>query len=254
MLIDSHCHLPKEHQFVEGILSRAQAENVGKLICIGTESAENVTAIELANKYSEIYAVIGIFPQSEIHTDINDLTKLLEKQLTLSTSIVGIGECGMDIVDEMKRSEDAQVELFEMQILLAIKHKLPIVIHNRNGNEHVRKLIKKYMGQLYGVAHCFDGDWELAKAYLDCGFYISFSGFVTFKSKNYLLDSVNKVPIDRILIETDSPYIVPKNIKEKQNEPKNVRIVAQKIADVRQISINEVEESTYHNTCRLFKL
>lgn len=256
MLIDSHTHLPKDISKSIDILTRAKENDVEKVINIGTSIQTNLDGINLANTLDNVYTTIAIYPNENQDKSIKELTDILETQLTLSKKIVAIGECGIDITNWNKqRKLNEQYKLFEMQIQLAIKYNLPIVIHNRNGDKYVLELIKKYHYQgLNGVAHCFTQDITHAKELLKHDFYISFSGFITHNSKSYLLDIVKDVPLDKILVETDSPYILPKGVKDKENESKNVKIVAEKIAQVKNVSFETVAEHTYNNTCTIFKL
>lgn len=255
MLIDAHCHLPNNIAEIGEIIRRAETNDVTKMIAIGTDLKENTQVLRISQHFPNIYGAIGIYPHNELLRNIDDLITQLRQQIRSSPKVCAVGECGIDISNwEGGRSVDTQIELFEKQIQLAIEFKLPLVIHNRNGNKEVVDLLARYKGQIVGVAHCFDGNMELAQQYLDLGFYISFSGFVTYNSKQYLQEVALNVPLERILVETDSPYIVPKSIKEKHNEPKNVKIVAQKLADIRNLPYEDVAVATYDNTVKLFKL
>ncbi len=254
MLIDSHCHLPPDPNLVQKILTNADENDVRYVVNIGTDLRENLTVMEISQKYENVFGVIGIYPHSHRDRPINSVIVELEKQLQAKpTRIVAIGECGIDITElPDQRPVADQIQLFEQQLELAKKYNLPVVIHNRNGNEQVFEALKKCEGSITGVAHCFDDDWETARKYLDLGFFISFSGFVTYNSKKHLLDVVRNVPNDRFVIETDSPYILPKGISEKPNEPKNVKMVARKIAEVKQKSYEEISSLSVENTLRLF--
>lgn len=254
MLIDSHCHLPPDFKLIDQIIENALQNEVAYVVNIGTDLQENSKVIETSEKYRNVFGVIGIYPHSHRDTPVDSLIVELEKQIkTKPTRLVAIGECGIDVTEwSEQRPVSHQIQLFEQQLSLAEKYVLPVVIHNRNGNDHVFETLAKYKGRVTGVAHCFDGDWETAKKYLDFNFFISFSGFITYNSKKHLLDVVSKVPEDRFVVETDSPYILPKGISEKPNEPKNVKMVARKIAEVKQKPYEEVCRWSVENTLRLF--
>jgi TatD DNase family protein len=256
MLIDSHCHLPTNKNEVDEILKRARNDGVEKVINIGASLQESRQAVEIAESFDNVFASVGVYPHEDKEKSTEQITAELEKMLSQSSKIVAIGECGIDIAGkDYEAPLPRQLELFEAQIQLALKHRLPIVIHNRNADSHVIKILEKYTEHgLAGVAHCFDSTWNTAQQLLNLGFYISFSGFITYTSKQHLLDSVKKVPIDKFLVETDSPWIIPKGVSEKKNEPKNVKMVARTIAEIRNLPLDKVAEVAYENTCRLFKI
>ncbi len=254
MLIDSHCHLPDDFKLIDQILENALQNDVNYVVNIGTDLEENEKVMKTSTAFENVFGVIGIYPHSHRDKPIDSLIVELEKQLQSKPArIVAIGECGIDITAwEQQRPVPDQIQLFEQQLELAKKYALPVVIHNRNGNEQVFNALKKHEGSVTGVAHCFDDDWETAKRYLDLNFFISFSGFITYNSKKHLLDVVRNVPDDKFVIETDAPYILPKGITEKPNEPKNVKMVARKIAEVKQKSYEEISDLSVKNTLRLF--
>jgi TatD DNase family protein len=266
MLIDSHAHLPANKIETKKILQDAGAAGVVKVINIGTSIENSQKALTIAQEFENVYASVGIYPHEHLDTPITTLKSQLEGLLeipkaatTATNKLVAIGECGIDITNwQNQRPVAEQIELFEMQVELAVKHNLPLIIHNRNGDEHIITTLKKYdNSNLVGVAHCFDGTRELAKNYLDLNFYISFSGFITYNSKKYLHETVENTPLDKILIETDAPYILPKGLKQdenQQNEPKNAIIIAQKVAEIKNLPSERIYEETYANTCKLFKI
>jgi TatD DNase family protein len=259
MLIDSHCHLIHEDykETPEEIIEDSKRDGVDKFITIGTSVEESQKMIEVAERNPEVFCTVGIFPQENSDKSLEELEKSLEEQISESRRIVAVGECGIDVVEfsNMKRSIKDQVALFEMQIKLVIKHKLPIIIHNRNGDKYILELLEKYKNSgLFGVNHCFVSSWKTAKKILDLGFYISFSGVITYPSGKNILEVVEKVPMDRFLVETDAPYLAPEGYRGEINYPKYVRIVAKKVAEVKQKPYDEIERISYENTCRLFKL
>ena len=258
MLIDSHCHLIHKNYEIplEQILSEAKEEGVDKFITVGTSIKENLIAMQTAEKIGNVYCSIGVYPHEDKEIEMKELENSLRENLKKSEKIVAIGECGIDISNwENGRSIDDQIALFEMQIEFAKENSLPLIIHNRNGDDKVLELLEKhYDFGLRGVVHCFNSNWEFAKKVLDLGFFISFTNLVTYPKKEYLLEVVENVPMDRFLVETDSPYLPPQSLRGEKSYPKYVRIVAEKVAQVKQKTFKEVSRSSYENTCRLFNI
>ncbi len=234
MLIDTHCHLPhkKYEKSVETIIKDAYNEGVTKLITIGTDLKNNEKVIETAENFENVFCAIGIYPNEDVETPTETLIEKLNEQIDSSSKVVGIGECGYDITEwEHQRPLNKQRELFERQIELAIEKNLPLVLHNRNGDQHVLESLKKFSNQgLTGVAHCFTQDWEFAKKLLDLDFYISFSGILTYKSGSVIYETAKKTPLDRVLVETDAPYLSPQDVRNQINEPKYVKMTAKTLA------------------------
>ncbi|RJR26922.1 TatD family deoxyribonuclease [candidate division WWE3 bacterium] len=257
MLIDSHCHLThkKYAKSVQDLVSGAVSEGVTKIIDIGTSIKENAHVIHNIVEFDEVYGALAIYPHDDIGVEPGRLIESLRQQVVENKKIIGIGECGIDISSwEHGRAVEEQKFLFEEQLKLAVELNLPVVIHNRGGDEIILNLIKKYLSKdLTGVFHCFASEWEFAKKVLDLGFHISFTGMITYPSNKRLLESVKKVPQDRFLIETDAPYLPPQDMRGSVNEPKNVKYVAMKIAEVRGESFENISELSYSNTCALFK-
>lgn len=257
MLIDSHCHLfhDKYKKSPNDLVKEADAERVTKLICIGTSLAENIPVLNAVAEFPGVYGALGIYPHDDMHKPLEELIDSLEKQITSSPKIVAIGECGIDITEwRGGRSLEEQIPLFEEQLKLAVKLNLPVVIHNRNGEDIVISLVKKYVqAGLRGVIHCFTSDWDFAQEILDMGFFISFAGNITYPSNNALREIVQKVPVERFLVETDSPYLPPQAHRGQVNEPKYVKIVAEKVAAIKNLSFEETSDYAYKNTCALFK-
>ncbi len=260
MLIDSHCHIPHEKYdiSVASLIDEALKEEVAKFIAIGTSLEESLLTIETTKQHAVVFCTIGVYPHENQSTSLSviyeDLKNLLDHH---KNKIVGIGECGIDKTDyESNRKLPDQLELFKLQIGLALGYDLPLVIHNRNGDDEILRTLEKYKNTgLKGVIHCFSSNWDFAQKILDLGFYLSFAGMITYPSVSKdLLDVVEKVPQDRFLVETDSPYLPPQSHRGKTNYPKYVKITAEKIAQIRKSSFSEVAHQTYDNTCRLFNL
>ena len=258
MLIDSHCHLfhDKYNKKAADIVVDAVSEGVTRMICIGTSLEENIPVLKAVDSFPEVYGAIGIYPHDDLDIPVPVLMEKLEKQVKTNQKIVAIGECGIDITDwHGGRNINDQLILFEEQLKLAVKLKLPVVIHNRNGDAYVVELVKKYISNgLRGVIHCFVSNQEFAINMLNLGFYLSFSGNITYPSNRELREIVANVPNDRFLVETDSPYLPPQGHRGEVNEPKYVKIVAEKVADVKTISFEKACEYAYNNTCTLFNI
>jgi len=261
---DSHCHLPnlRHKDELEKIVSDAKAWGVTQVINIGTSLKENAEAIEVAEKYESVYATVAIYPHEHRGEDIASLIDQLESQAKSSEKVVAIGECGIDVTERKnQRPLEEQILLFEAQVKLAQKVNLPLIIHNRNGAAVVLEVLARFKG-VRGVVHCFDSTWEVAEKLLSMGFYISFSGLITYKSRQALLEVVKNVSTDRYLLETDAPFLLPEPAKtelqelgiKRKNEPRYVRMVGQKVAEVREISLEEVALQSRTNAHKLFGL
>lgn len=260
MLIDSHCHIPSEKYALtpSELIADAKSFGVEKFITIGTSLADSEIAKDTAQQHPEIFYSVAIYPHEEKDKNLNDAVNELENKFLVNkdSKLVAIGECGVDIsVHPESRELSEQLSLFEDQIKLAVKYNLPLIIHNRNGDEHVLSLLTKYVPQgLRGVIHCFDSNWDFAQKILDLGFYISFSGMITYPKKDYLVEVVQRVPFDKFLVETDAPYLAPQRYRGQVNYPKYVRIVAEKVATIKNMTLEDIEKLTYENTSKLFVL
>ena len=262
MLVDSHAHLEAVND-LEDSLKRAKEAGVGKIITIGTSIESSKKAIEIAEKFSaddlQIYATCGLHPKDakgEIkRLHYNDILKSLKSLALSSKKVVGLGECGLDYhPDTTEQDKKFQRELFEAQINLAADLNLPLITHCRNGWNEIFDLIEAKRGQslLSGVFHSFTGNWQDVNKALNLGFYISFSGIVTFKNAKEIQEVAKKMPLERMLIETDSPFLAPEPLRGKQNEPKNVRIIAEFLAHLRSQPIDKIIGASAENAKKLF--
>lgn len=253
--IDSHCHLPPiEHkEFLEEVINGAHAAGVQKFVNIGTSISENVKVLEVAKNYPQTYPTAAIYPHKDMDHSLDELKQYMgDFVFENRKDLVGIGETGIDISNWGKgRDLRDQIDLFEFQASLAEEYNLPLIVHNRNGDSQVLSVLAKVKPSR-GVIHCFASDWEFAEKVLEMGFYISFSGLITYKSRELLLEVVKKVPHDKFLIETDSPYLPPAEHRTEKNQPKYVKIIAHKISEVKGISLDDVAELSSSNTERLF--
>lgn len=257
-LIDTHCHLPplKHEEHLKSVLGSAQEAGVSLMVNIGTNLKNSLEAVRLAEVFPQVYASVGIYPHEELEKNSKDLMVETEELLITHKKIVGIGECGFDITSwQNGRKVDDQEVVFRTQIELSLQYKMPLIIHNRGADELTLKVLSDYKSQgVFGVLHCFASTWEVAKSFLDLGFFISFSGFVTRPSRKELYEVVKQIPDDRFVLETDSPYIVPHGIKESENQPKNVKMVAQTVAQLRGVDIGLIAMFSTQNARKLFAL
>lgn len=256
-LTDSHCHLPplNRKQELENILSRAHDADVTRMINIGTSLKSSARALEVASLYDGVFSTAAVYPHEEQDKSLLDIQSDLEGFVRENRSqLVAIGETGLDISDRKdSRLLDDQKSLFEFQVELSREFDLPLIVHNRDADKQILRILQSKRPKK-GVIHCFTSDWEFAKKVFDLNFLISFSGIITYNSGRQLLDIVKKVPLDKFLIETDSPYLPPQGHRNEKNEPGYVRIVAQKVADVKGISLDEVAACSSENAEALFSL
>lgn len=251
-IVDSHCHLnfPDFEGRIPDILQNAADNQISHLLCISTSWENQVEVIEMAEKYPQIFASVGKHPTTEggFEPTAEDLLKAAE-----NPRVVAIGETGLDYF----RSEGDltwQHERFHAHIEAAKVCKKPLIIHTRAAAEDTMNTLRdRNASEAGGVMHCFAEDWDVAKAALDIGFYISFSGIVTFKSAKSVQEVAMKAPLDRILVETDAPYLAPVPHRGKTNEPAFVRHTAEYVADARGISLEELAAATTKNFFELFK-
>lgn len=259
-LFDSHCHLDDERfdEDREEIIEKIKESGVTKLVSAGYSIEGSRKGVELSKKYEFIYTTCGLSPndipqtEEELWKDMEKIKKIVEENLEYK-KIVAIGEIGLDYYWEKDNERrELQKKAFVKQIELANDFNLPIVIHTRDAVMDTIEILKKNNVNKKGVFHCCPLNRELVKEALKLDFYISFAGPVTFKNSKNANEIIQMVPNDKILIETDSPYLSPEPLRGKRNDPRNVKYIAQKIADVKGLSINEVAEITNQNAKRIF--
>jgi len=254
MLIDTHTHLNDEkfNEDRQAVIQRAKDSGVEYLINIGYNRETILSTLDLINEYDYIYGVIGWHPNDASEMTDADLSWL--EELSSHPKIVGIGEIGLDYYwDDVPK--DVQKEAFRKQIQLAKRVNLPIVIHDRDAHQDVCDILhEEDVKQVGGIMHSFSGSIEMAQQCMEMGFYISFSGPVTFKNAKKPKEVAVEVPIDRILVETDSPYLTPEPYRGKRNESSYVKYVAEKIAELRGIDVEEIARITTENAKRVFRL
>lgn len=256
-LFDSHSHLNDE-KFDEDrdtIIGQIKEAGITKFITAGYSVESSSRASELANKYDFIYATSGISPNDipQAEDELWNMLVQIENLANENKKIVAIGEIGLDYYWE-QNNKQLQKIAFIKQIELANKLNLPIVIHTRDAVMDTIEILKQNNVDNKGVFHCCPLNRELVKEALKLGFYISFAGPITFKNSKNADEIIQMVPNERMLIETDSPYLSPEPFRGRRNDPRNVRFIAQKVADVKKMSLEDVANRTYLNAQRIFKL
>src|SRR5918995_2538100 len=236
-LIDSHAHIQgKEYAGdVEAVITRARDAGVDKIIAVGGagEMASNHDAVELADSYQNVYATVGMHPHDAKDVGPEELRNL--RDLTVHPKVIAVGETGLDYYYNHS-PHDVQRRVFTHFIHMARETDLPIVVHERDAAREAAELLRcEGAAKLRGVIHCFTGDYKAACAYLDLGFYLSFTGIITFKNAEPLRNVLRNVPLERMLVETDSPFLTPIPYRGKRNEPAFVRFVAEAVAKIKEI-------------------
>ncbi len=251
-LFDTHTHLdsPKYDEDRHEMIKRAKEAGVELFVNIGFNRETIPTTLALADQYPEIYAAVGWHPVDSIFMQKGDLEWI--EEMSKHPKVVAIGEIGLDYHWDTSPKE-VQQQVFREQIRLARKINKPIVIHNRDAHEDVVRILKEEKAdEIGGVMHCFSGSWEIAKLCLDMNFYISFGGPLTFLNAKTPKEVLSKTPIDKILIETDCPYLTPHPFRGKRNETGYVELVAQSAAQIRGLTIDEIGEITLANGKKCF--
>ncbi len=261
-LVDSHCHLDFErfNEDRQAVISRALETGLERMLVPGIDLATSRAAVALAELHPQIYAAVGVQPNSGLSWERSTLKDL--EDLASHPKVVAIGEIGLDYYwDDTPR--DVQADIFDQQLALAGRLGLPVVIHNREATQDTIDALLHWQGHLAaegsplaarpGVLHSYSGDITQAQPALETGFFLGISGPVTFKKAEQLRQVVSQAPLERLLIETDSPYLTPEPHRGKRNEPSYVRFVAHKIAELRQLPPDEVAQQTTENAARLLK-
>lgn len=252
MLIDSHAHLDGEEfaQDREEVLAFAKKMGIDRIVNVGFDLPSSRRSIALAGRYPGVYAAVGVHPHEAGEAPENYLEEL--EKLASQPKVVAIGEIGLDYFYNHSEPE-VQKRIFREQIRLAKRIGKPIIIHDRDAHADTLNIIREERaGETGGVLHCFSGSWEMAQECMKMGFYISLAGPVTFKNAKKGIEVALNMPLHRLLVETDSPYLTPEPYRGRRNEPGYVRYVAEKIAELKGISLEEVAEATTRNAEELF--
>jgi TatD DNase family protein len=255
MLVDSHCHLTlldlaKYGGSVDSVLTTAEQHGVGHFLCVSVDLETFPAILKLAQTYEQVFASVGIHPNTPSDQELS-----LERLIALARipEIIAVGETGLDYFRSQGDLE-WQRQRFRVHIAAAREAHKPLIIHTRNAAEDILQILAaEGADEVGGVMHCFVEDWAIAQKAMDLNFYISFSGIVTFRNAREVQEVAKRVPLDHLLVETDSPYLAPVPHRGKDNQPAYVRYVAEYIAGLRGIPLSELTEATTGNFFRLFK-
>jgi len=250
-MIDSHAHLEMDefNEDRDNVVERARAAGLVAVIVVGTSVPDSAKAVEMIGIYDLVYASVGVHPHEVKDIDATTYDSL--RVLAQRNKVVAIGEIGLDFYYNHSPRE-LQFQHFAEQLDLAIELELPVIIHDREAHAETLEFLGQRKGRLRGVLHCFSGDRRMAKKCLDLGFYLSIAGPVTYKKSEELREVARYLPADALLVETDSPYLAPEPFRGKRNEPAFVVETAQRVAEIRGITIEELEAATERNTRQLF--
>ena len=263
-LIDSHCHLDAETYGAarDEVIARAQAAEISRMVLIGQWAAPRSEAesglwsaretLSLARTNPALFsATAGVHPHDAAFATAADWAELA--RLCAEPDLVAVGECGLDFHYD-RSPRDSQREQFEHQLKLATALNKPVVVHSREADAETAEILRAHLGPAGGVIHCFTSDWAAARAYLDLGLHISLSGVITFKSAEATRDAAARIPLDRLMVETDAPFLAPIPFRGKRNEPALVVHTARKLAEIRGVSLEEISEATSANARRALRL
>ena len=251
MLTDSHCHLFYDEilQDIDNIFVRSKKLGVNRFICVGTNINDSLLSLDISKKFENVFCSAGVHPHDSQNVD-KDYIQQIELMMK-SKKMIAIGEIGLDYFRNIS-SKKIQIKVFHELLQLADNIKKPIIFHNRDADKDIIDTLSCYPNVI-GVSHCFSSTLSTAKKLLDMGYYISFSGNLTFK--NSTLPSVAKyLPLNRLLVETDSPYLSPEPFRGKSNEPGRTRYVAEKLAEIHNISFESIANQTTKNINKLFSI
>tara|TARA_R110001583_G_scaffold17766_8_gene71676 strand:+ start:1032 stop:1802 length:771 start_codon:yes stop_codon:yes gene_type:complete len=253
MLIDSHCHLdrldldPYAGQ-LQPVIERASQQGVSRLLCVGTDMARCDAMLALIDPFPQVQASVGVHPLSD---EIEQLDPAVLVAAAAHSRVIAIGETGLDY-HYGQESIAAQQRSFELHLEVAQQLNKPVIVHTRAAQKDTLDSLRQGLSQAGGVLHCFTEDWAMAEQALELGLYISFSGIITFRNAATLREVVRRVPLERILVETDAPYLTPVPHRGHSNEPCYVREVAEAVAQIKSLSLEQVATATSANFERLF--
>ncbi|MCI5744771.1 MAG: TatD family hydrolase [Erysipelotrichaceae bacterium] len=251
MIFNTHSHINDRKDEIDYLIDQCLINNVNKIAAVGYDLSSSKEAILLARKHECIYAIAGLQPE-EISSFDGDFSPFVE--LFNDEKCIAIGEIGLDYYYG-KDNKERQLELFEKQLQIACNYKKPVVIHCRDAYEDTYNLLKKYCQKLDGIIlHCYSGSKEMMERFLSLNAYISLSGVVTFKNAKVCKEVAYHCPIDKLLVETDDPYLTPVPYRGKTNQPDYVRFVVNEIANIKNMPFEEVARVTYQNAMKVFHL
>lgn len=254
MIFDTHAHYDDEafDEDRDSLIASLKDNGITRVVNVGADLKGSRASVELADKYDFIYAAIGAHPDNAKEIDDAGIATL--KELSKNKKVVAIGEIGLDYYWNKDNAEE-QKEAFSRQINLARELSLPIIIHSRDAAKDTMDVLKeKDAGSVGGVMHCFSYSTEIAREVVDMGLYIGVGGVVTFKNGKKLREALLEVPLDKIVLETDCPYLAPEPHRGSRNSSLNLPYVVKAIADIKGVSVEEVMKTTYNNACRMYRI
>jgi len=258
MIIDSHCHLNDDQlkPNINELINRAFQNNVGLVLVPGWDIDSSINAINISNEYNNVFAAVGIHPENLDDLDLSDISKI--EVLSKNNKVISIGEIGLDY-HYTKDNKDKQIEFLNKQLEIAYKNNLPVSIHVRDSMGDFMDVIRSFfkthkIKENFGMMHSYSGSVEIMKELLKYGFYFSFNGVVTFKNAITQKEAALNCPIDKLLLETDSPYLTPVPKRGEINEPSNTKYILEFIANLKQLDIQYLEKQIENNFKTLFKI
>lgn len=251
MLIDSHAHLELEEfdKDRDEVIERAKEAGVGAIVAVGIDLADSKKAVALARRYPMVYATVGVHPHDAAAVNPETYEEL--RALADEDKVVAYGEIGLDFFRN-RSPREVQIRRFGEQLDLSVELGLPVIIHDRDAHAETVEMLKAHKGKLRGVVHCFSGDYEMARQCIDLGYYISIPGTITYKKSDVLRHVVQNVPLERLLVETDAPFLAPEPKRGKRNEPAFVFHTARRVAEIRGTLYEVVANTTAQNARELF--
>jgi TatD DNase family protein len=251
--IDTHAHLDMlKKKTPKSAVEQSLVEGVKYVINPGSSLSGSMKSCQYSNKFENVYSSVGVHPHDAEKFDKNTLSGL-EKLVVENKKVVAIGETGFDYFRNLSLESD-QRNAFISQVELALKHKLPIIVHDRDAHSDTLEILKHYAGSLNAVIHCFSGSTDFALKCLELGFYISFTGVITFPNAKELQQTVKEVPIERFFLETDAPFLAPQEKRGQENYPGFIKYIAAKIAEIKGLTLEEVANITSSSAEKFFKL
>lgn len=249
MFIDTHCHIVSEYyDDIDEVIKNAIDNGVLKIIINGYNMQSNREVLELVKKYDIVYGALGIQPE-ELYDYNDDSLKFIEEHIN-DEKIIAVGEIGLDY--HYDTDKKLQKELFKRQLEIAYKYNKPVIIHSRDCIQETYNILKE--SKVKGTMHCYSGSKEMALEFIKIGFLIGIGGVSTFKNAKNIVDVIKYIPLEYIILETDSPYLTPEPYRGKRNEPMYIPIVAKRVADIKGLDIKEIERTTTDNARRLFDI
>lgn len=247
MLVDTHCHIFNEYyDDIESVIKRAKEAGVHAIIVNGVDRNSNEEILELVKKYDIVYGALGIQPE-EVSMCTDDDIEFIEKHIN-DEKIVALGEIGLDYHYEYDK--DLQKKVFLKQLEIAKRHNKPVIVHSRDCINETYNILKDF--NLKGIMHCYSGSVEMAKKFNEIGFLLGIGGIATFRNAVKIVDVIKDIDLEYIVVETDSPYLSPEPYRGKQNEPQNIKIIVDKICDIKGLESTFVCDTLVSNVCRLF--